>query len=226
MLLLVSGSTASIRKYARASNAKLGHLLTPDNWNSIHTIKKTGLPWACDNAAFGNFDADKFRKMLAKVKGHNPMWIACPDRVGCAKTTLAMFEDWQEEVREAGPIAFVMQDGQENEELPVADCYFIGGTTKWKLSTALGELAEYVHLVCRADLHMGRVNSFRRIQAAYDIFCHSFDGTSASKWGDVWIPRYLNCMERIEMQPKLPPWREMPKRTALSRARGRNSVDI
>jgi hypothetical protein len=206
MRLFVSGGTKTVRRLAAANQEHLGILLTPASWNSVASISQTGLAWGADNAAFSGFDAEKFRTMLAKIKQHDgrPVFIVAPDVVGNADLTLGLFEQWQEEVREAGPVALVLQDGQENRDLPEADAFFVGGSTKFKLSQAVGELCEEIrYRFPKKWLHMGRVNSFRRFQAAIDLGCDSVDGSSASRFSETWVPKYLQWIKRIEAQPVL-----------------------
>ena len=62
------------------------------------------------------------------------LFVVCPDVVGDAAATLALYRTWAHEIKRYGPVAFVAQNGQESHPLPVAfDWLFIGGTTAWKL---------------------------------------------------------------------------------------------
>ena len=206
MRLLVSGGTKTVMRLAATNQNHLGVLLTPNAGNSLSWINRTGLAWGADNAAFSGFDAEKFRAMLAKIKqgGGRPVFIVAPDVVANAGLTLGLFEHWREEVREAGPVALVLQDGQEDRDLPDADAFFIGGSTKFKLSRAVGELCEEIrYRYPKRWLHMGRVNSSRRLQAAIDLHCDSVDGSSASRFSETWVPKYLKWIKRIEAQPVL-----------------------
>lgn len=56
------------------------------------------------------------------------------------------------------------------------DCLFIGGTTEWKLSPNNRQLCRTA-LENGKWLHMGRVNSMRRMTLAKFWGCHSVDGT-------------------------------------------------
>jgi hypothetical protein len=57
---------------------------------------------------------------------------------------------------------------------------FVGGSTAWKWANvaALGEIARRTG----AYLHVGRVNSQRRIGACIDAGAHSCDGTSPTRF--------------------------------------------
>jgi hypothetical protein len=201
--LLVNGGTATVRRLAGRYPDLLGHLLSPGCGNSVATTLSTGLPVAADNGAYSGFDPDAFRRLLRRVAGRpRLLWVVCPDRVGDARATLALFRAWEDEVRAAGPIAFVLQDGQEDLPLPDADCYFVGGSTRWKL----GRSAAWLVLAARAmgkPVHMGRVNSLRRVEAAYRLGCASVDGTSMSRWGDAHLTKFCAWLRRLQAQPAL-----------------------
>lgn len=201
MMLLVSGSTRSVGRLAAQSVETLGHLVTPKNRNSIESILGTGLKWAVDNGAFSGFDPVAFRRLLRRVAGRpRLLWVVCPDRVGDAQETLRLFDQWQAEVARAGPVAFVGQDGQEDLETPWDrfDCLFIGGTTEWKLSKAAQDLAAEAKRRGKS-IHLGRVNSRRRLRYAWSIRADSTDGSSASMFGDKYIHKYLRW--QAEMLP-------------------------
>lgn len=144
--------------------------------------------------------------MLRHITGQpRCLFVVCPDRVGDAKTTLAMFDAWRQEVRQCGqPIAFVGQDGIEDLPIPwdLFDAWFIGGSTRWKLSQASADLASEAK-VRGKWLHMGRVNSNRRLTAAYYMGCNSVDGSSASMFGDKYIHRYCAWIDHLHTQPTL-----------------------
>jgi hypothetical protein len=193
MLILVSGATKTVRRYS--DNKHLGCLLTPDTGNRIETMN--GLPWAADNAAFSNFKEEKFIKMLDKIKGSNPLFVTAPDVVADAEQTISLFEKWQPIIKSYGlKAAFVLQDGQESLPVPWKgiDAVFIGGTTEWKLGR------HAYNLVKEAKkrgiwVHMGRVNSNKRLEYARDIGCDSVDGTGYSMFPDKRIPKALEFLE-------------------------------
>jgi len=206
MRLLVSGATRTMKRLVSEGRTDhLGCLLTPDNGNSVDSILSLNLPWAADNAAFSCFSPPRFLRMLSRIRTRKKglLWLACPDAVGDAKRTNHLWQCWQETIRESYglPAAFVLQDGQEEiGEPPIAEAYFVGGTDDWKLSQASADLAVWVKRQGKW-LHMGRVNSRRRMIAALDRGCDSFDGTSTSKFGDRWIPKYLAWLQQLDQQP-------------------------
>ena len=192
MRILVSGGTATLARVATEHGDVLGRLTSPKTGSSVESLVASGLPWACDNDCFAGFDAGAYRRMLAKVAGApGLLWVTCPDVVADAVETLARFAEWSPLLAAAGvPVAFVGQDGQERLPVPWGDfrCWFIGGSTAWKLSEASADLAAEARRRGKW-LHMGRVNSHRRIRAAISFGCDSIDGGQFSRWGDVKLER-------------------------------------
>lgn len=205
MIYLVSGSTASLR---RMKNRKyLGFLATPAAGNSIKSILSLGIPWACDNGAFSGFDSEAFSIFLVRAAHaeRKPIWVTCPDVVADAGATLDLFGQWQFQIARLGlPVSFVAQDGQESRRVPwsLFSCLFIGGSTEWKLSRHAVDLARRAKRFGKL-VHMGRVNSFRRMEIARSMGCDSVDGTSATRWGDAYISRYSRWLAHGDIQRNL-----------------------
>lgn len=157
-----------------------------DDWTGV---------WAADNDAFnGGFDPVAYMRMLHKYKTHQStcMWVAAPDVVGVATSTLELFYEWAPVLEEWGyPVALVGQDGM-SDDLPwdMCDAFFIGGSTEWKLGAAARQITRSA--LDRGKLvHMGRVNSRRRIKYAKSIGCHSVDGTAVARYTATHLPNYL-----------------------------------
>src|SRR5262245_60845711 len=100
MILLVSGATATHRRYW--DNPNFGHRVTPRAGNSLRVIAENGKPWAADNDCFGGWDMVReraFSKMLGRIcrdgSKNGCKFIALPDKVGDAKTTLERFYPWE-----------------------------------------------------------------------------------------------------------------------------------
>lgn len=200
MLLLVSGATKTIRRYA--GHPHLGCLLTPNTGNTVESF--CGLPWAADNAAFSGFDEAKFMQMLEKIHGTEPLFVVAPDAVADAKTTLELFQRWEPIIHGYGlPVAFVLQDGQEKLDMPWSrfEAVFIGGSTEYKLGPEVRWLVREAKWR-KKWVHMGRVNSFKRLAYAREIGCDSVDGTGYSMFPDTHIPKALKFLEseQVSMQ--------------------------
>lgn len=208
MIVLVSGSTKTVRQIHDQHRNHLGILLTPKNRNSIKAVLKLGLPWAVDNGAFAGFDEIAFRRLLGKVAGKpGLLWVVAPDVVGNARLTLFKFDQWRQELMNASvPIAFVAQDGLEDLYMPVEnfDCLFIGGSTKFKLSQAAGDLAAEAKRHGKL-VHMGRVNSRKRMETAMSMGADSVDGSSLSMFGDKYIHTFCRWARELEIDQAMQP---------------------
>ncbi len=146
----------------------------------VRNAVKIGLPWCLDNGAFKNFNEEKFFRLLEKCQGlPGCKFVAVPDVVGNANETLIRFKKYRKTIADMGyPIALVGQDGLEQLSIPWNDfdCLFIGGTTEWKLSLRAAQLV-YLAKSKQKYIHMGRVNSNKRVIYAKSIGCDSADGT-------------------------------------------------
>jgi hypothetical protein len=203
MRLLISGTTRSLAAAMLRHPEHFGKLLTPGNRNSVAWASAGGLPWACDNGCFHRLDAPAFRSLVRRAAGRPGLWwVAAPDVVGDAARTLARFARWEPELRAAGvPVALVAQDGQEDLPLPWDRfaCLFIGGTTAWKMSRAALDLIGAAKRQGKA-VHMGRVNSRRRLRYAYQAGCDSVDGTGMSRWGDRHLSKFARWLGDIQRE--------------------------
>lgn len=207
MRLLLSGCTATLNRIRHRYSDVLGTLITPATGNRLG--ERYGLPWAADNGAFTGFNEAAFRRLLARCKGGPPgcLFVVAPDVVGDSVQTLALFDTWESVVRnESGqPVALVGQDGAEDTEIPWDrfEAWFIGGSTRWKLSQASADLVQEARRRGKW-VHVGRVNSFRRLMAAHDMGCQSCDGTGMSRWGDMHLEKFCKWVRRIKEQSTLP----------------------
>ena len=199
MLILINGGPALDRF---GTNGSLGRLVSPRSGNMI----LPGQRWAADNDAFLAWDETRFLKMLARLDGvPGCLFIAAPDVVADARATRDRFDDWRDEIAGRGfPVALVGQDGAEGMDIPweAFDCWFIGGTTAWKLSAASEELAREAKRRGKW-IHMGRVNTRCRLRHAAEIGCDSVDGTGWSMFPDKYLANGLRWLREIERQPSM-----------------------
>jgi len=160
-----------------------------------------GQRWAADNGAFAGFDETAFLRMLERLGSRRStcLFVSCPDVVGDAAATLDLFHEWVPRLW-SWPLALVAQDGLEPDAVPwrVIDALFIGGTTEFKLSP---EAAGLIRLAKHRGkwVHMGRVNTIRRMVYANSIGVDSIDGTSFSRWADIYIPRALRILPHQQL---------------------------
>jgi hypothetical protein len=204
MRILVSGSVALVRSVADRYPDSLGHITTPSNFNTPATLAKTGLPFAADNGAYSGLDAGAFRKMLNRIDGlPNLLWVVCPDVVGDASATLRMFEEWRP-ILGGLPVAFAAQDGLEALPVPWERfcCLFVGGSTQWKLGNHAARLIAEAKDRGK-QVHMGRVNTQRRLRYARDIGCDTADGSIFSKMSDKFLLWAVRFVQRERQQPVL-----------------------
>lgn len=174
----------------------IGLLVQPGNRYDVQVQDYPA--WAGDNGAFtskaGGFSPERFRAMLARpnLKAHasSCLFVVAPDKlvvlpdgkvVGDAAGTLAQFEPWAREIRDAGfPVALVAQDGLETMLSEVAwdlvDVLFVGGSTEWKLSEAAHTCVLEAQRRGKRT-HMGRVNSHKRLALANSWGIDTADGT-------------------------------------------------
>jgi hypothetical protein len=162
----------------RGYDDNVGMLITPLLKVDLQEVIQSGMPWAADNGAFSGFNPDRFKLFLSSIADRpRCLFVVCPDVVGDAQKTLEMFDAWRGEIEYAGqPVALALQDGQESLELPDADAYFVGGSTNFKLSLAADDLIVECHRRGK-HVHMGRVNTRRRLKHAHSRLVDSVDGT-------------------------------------------------
>lgn len=156
---------------------RMGLMCTP----ASERIAERGWLWAADNGCFGaGWQQAGWQRWLAS-RPHRDLCVfaTLPDVVGDANATHALAHKWSDVVRGLGyRAAYVLQDGSEHREPPwqLMDALFIGGTTAFKTSlTAAHYMTE-----ARArglHVHVGRVNSLRRLRWAADHGAHTADGT-------------------------------------------------
>lgn len=222
MRIFVSGATTTVRRLAMvpAYHRHLGHLYVPAQRNRAGTAAETRLPFGIDNGCFLGLDEKAFVRLVKRSLTYGPEWIVQPDFVAKAGMTIMSFDWWLTWWGEHGidladvelPLAIVGQDGMEDLDwdhwFGYARCFFIGGSTEWKLSNAAADLA--IEAKRRGMwVHMGRVNSIRRLSYAWSIGCDSVDGSGYSRFSETFLPKALDHLVRLESrervrQPMLP----------------------
>jgi hypothetical protein len=165
--------------------------------------------WAADNGCFTNpnLNVEDYYTWLTSLKPYAEtcLFATAPDVVGDSIATWERSESVLPRLRSLGyAAALVAQDGIENRSIrwSAFDCLFIGGSTEWKLS------AEILPLVREALkhgkwVHMGRVNTFRRLIRARFYGCHSTDGTQLKFGPDKNLSRLIKWLDFLKNQPPL-----------------------
>jgi hypothetical protein len=137
--------------------------------------------WASDCGAVSKygFDEDLY---FAQIQRLEPWAATChflvvPDVIQDAEATLNVFTHYARELDATPlPLAYVLQDGAENEEFPAgAQVAFLGGSDPWRRRWGAMLLARAHEEGLRT--HVGRVNSAQRVQALSFTHADSCDGT-------------------------------------------------
>lgn len=141
---------------------------------------RAGWIWAADNGCFAStFKESKWQAWLEKPHPRSGCLLATvPDVVGDHEGTMARFRRWHQYVRDLRyPVAFVAQDGAHEKNVPWSDfdVLFIGGTDSFKQGFGSGLLAREARERGKW-VHVGRVNSFKRLRY-WDGIADSADGT-------------------------------------------------
>ena len=153
-------------------------------------LRTEGFPYALDNGAWSAFtqgrpfDVQLFERALRDLGAHAD-WTVLPDVVAGGHASLDLSLRWMRRVLDESPRGLLaVQDGMEpsdvrgflGERLGI----FVGGSTEWKLRTMAQWGALGREIGCW--VHVGRVNTARRIHACAAAGATSFDGTSASRF--------------------------------------------
>lgn len=166
----------------RAAVADLGwgYALSPKAGVRLDLVRDA--PWMADNGAFsGRWDPDVWSGWLAAMVPARGtcLFAVVPDVVGDHPATRARWDEWAAVPRDLGyRPAFAAQDGCTPGDVPwdEAGALFVGGTDAFKLSETAFAVATEAR---RRGLwaHLGRVNSQRRLRAAYAAGYDSCDGS-------------------------------------------------
>lgn len=198
----------------------VGFMCTPNMGNR----PVPGVVWAADNGCFTDPEGFDLHRYVRWLEARNretclfavaPDWPPMPDLDlpgGDWSATLERFEDTAPTIRAAGyRVALVAHNGLEAylEQLEFwfwrgeVDAIFLGGDDRWKVSDAAAGIVQSARgfgLWC----HMGRCNSARRIQRAYEMGCDSADGTFLAHAGAGALDRVLRWLEPLDVQLALP----------------------
>jgi hypothetical protein len=174
---------------------------------ALENLEKT--LFGIDNSCYKNPDIDvelylEWGSIFTPYR-HNCLFMTAPDIVGNAYETWQRSEPVLPRIRALGfKAALVAQDGIENYPIRWGsfDVLFLGGTTDWKLSEAAFQTAREAkqHGI---PVHMGRVNSRRRIRIAVVALCDSADGTHFVFRPDKYHDRMCDWLDEIKTQPFL-----------------------
>jgi hypothetical protein len=185
VLLLVAKAHETLSQYHYRN---LGRFCGPRNHHRMRDSVRAGFLWAADNDCFNGFNETRYVAMLEELEGvPGCLFVTCPDVVGDADATFKLYLKWGGRISQ--PVGYVAQDGATIDSIPwngIA-ALFVGGSTEWKLSDDARRLADAAQGRGKW-VHMGRVNSARRLKVAKSWGVDSIDGTELSWFTDTKLP--------------------------------------
>jgi hypothetical protein len=178
------------------TNNDCGILLTPFSQRSTPSPEWA---WAADNGCFSSrWNYETWSSWLAtRPQPGKALFAVVPDVVANHKQTVEQWQQHHTFVQNLGfKAAFVLQDGATYDTIPwhQLDCLFIGGTTEYKLSQDAKQFTQYAKSLGKW-VHMGRVNSQKRIELAVGWGCDSADGTFLAFGPDINTPKLIKMLE-------------------------------
>ena len=188
----------------------VGTMLTPAGGNRSGALQRWQCQWAADT---GNYtrpvSVDTYLDWLRVLTpfAARCLFATAPDVVGNAAATWEMSAPVLSRIRALGyPAALVAQDGLERLSVPWSafDVLFLGGSTAWKLGESSYALSREAKQRGKW-LHMGRVNSGRRLKIAQLYGCDSADGTSLAFNPALYVRDIPRWLDAVHLQPLLLP---------------------
>jgi len=166
----------------------LGMLYTPESWRTPFC------PYACDNGVFAAWTKGKvwdeamhcaYLGMLDKVstQDRQPEWVLLPDAVADWSRTVELASLYLPLLRGRGlNVAIALQDGCDFAQVLdfSPDWVFVAGSTAWKESN-IHAATEFFHPL-GIRVHVGRVNTRRRLRLCQSAGVDSADGTTLNKF--------------------------------------------
>jgi len=196
-----------VRPEIDGSRKDIGLILTRRMGN---TPDLSRIPWAADNGCFAQgaaFDLGAFLVWLGARAQYRDscLFAVAPDVLGNAEATWERSRPVLPQLMALGfKAALVAQDGIERHWVDWAafDALFVGGTTRWKLSHHARETVAAAKAQGKL-VHMGRVNSERRLRTAAMWGCDSADGTFLRSAPDINFPKMIGWLDSLHREPNL-----------------------
>lgn len=211
VLYFANPSTDPIRD--AIAGGQLGAILTPKQYLAPPSLGTICIDNGCGPGSDGKqgkgYPGDAAFQVWIESLAHftgQTRFVVAPDVVGDAGATWERSQPWLPRIRNLGfRAALVAQDGLENLPIPWEDfdVLFIGGSTEWKLGEPARDIvSEAVRR--EVPVHMGRVNSYRRVRYAHDIGCSTADGTFLRFGPDKNLPKVRGWMNHLYPELNLP----------------------
>jgi hypothetical protein len=174
------------------------------------------VPYGCDNGKFAAAGPrsrwlghaawyEWLTRQTERYGTHLCRFAVAPDVPFDAAGTLRESTPWLAKIRDLGvPAAFAAQDGCDTLGLPWGDfdVLFLAGSTQWKTGLVACRLTQEAH-ERGLRVHMGRVNSEKRLTIARAFGCDSADGTYLAFGPDTNLDRLLGWLGRAYERPML-----------------------
>jgi len=196
-------SSETIRDHMSAGT--IGCIITPHQRNIVFSDEWDTI---ADNGCFSKRWSSRHWFDWLIQTPRSVRFAVCPDvfdpaGAPCHDQTLELWQNYSPKMRRAGfTPAFVCQVGATAETVPAdADVLFLGGTTEWKLGPEARRIT-----AARGErwVHMGRVNSSKRLEIARSMGCDSADGTFLTYGPDKNIVRLLKWLNDDDRQTPPP----------------------
>lgn len=191
MLCMINSNYKAAREIV--DRRYLGMMITPFVRGNINFALEDNAAWCIDNGCYSNYNERRLLNTLNRWKhvAEKCTFAVLPDVVANHEETLALYHHWYPIYKDMGyKTAFVVQNGATIDTIPETDAIFLGGDTEFKLSDELATIVvdqkNKGHWV-----HMGRVNSIKRIKYAKSIGCDSTDGTGVSRFMKTLLPKFI-----------------------------------
>jgi Family of unknown function (DUF6884) len=196
----LSGVDNADLRAAAAGDWLLGVMVQPGN----ATARSIGAYhwYAADNGCYSQgarFNPAAWLRWVARLPRDTCIFVAAPDVWGDHAATLCRADPWLDRVRLLGfPVALAAQDGLQPADVPWdrIDCLMVGGTDPWRASPAVPRLLA----AARQEekwLHLGRVNSWRRLRWAASLGFDSADSTYLAFGPATNLPRLLGWLDGL-----------------------------
>jgi Family of unknown function (DUF6884) len=196
----LSGVDSARLRAEAAGCQELGLMVQPGNG----TASKLGAyQWyAADNGCFAQgaqFNPAAWLRWVARLPRDTCIFVVAPDVWGDHDATFRRADPWLDRVRLLGfPVALAAQDGLQPADVPWEriDCLLVGGSDPWRASPAVPRL---LGAACQEEkwVHLGRVNSARRLHWAAALGFDSVDGTYLAFAPDANLPRLLGWLDGL-----------------------------
>jgi len=182
-MMFLADSSEDPKVIEKEIGAEVGQLLTP-----LTRFSDRGLKYAIDNGAFSDFNANGFLSLIERQADSldRCLFVAVPDVVGSARRTSELFSYWTDKIRSkvrGFPIAYVIQDGIENVDIPwdYIAAIFVGGTT-WFKESVHAKHAIRAAQILNKWVHVGRINTPNRWSYFESLGADSCDGSGLSRY--------------------------------------------